>query len=295
MLNPPANTPIQPKDQLIIIAEDDDKIQLDNSSKPSIKTEPIRPPTATSNQPEKTLILGWNQHAPLIIHELDNYVSPGSQLHVLADMPASRTEKLQKEFQNLPDLSVQIRTGDTTSRETLENLPLESYNNIIILCYSDDLEIQEADAKTLITLLHLRDLSESKKVHLKIVSEMLDVRNRELAEVTKADDFIVSEQITSLMLSQVSENKSLNAFFADIFDADGSEIYLKPAENYVELNTSLNFYTVVEAGRQRNEVAFGYKKASTGVVVNPKKSELVSFEAGDKLILVAESWYGSLH
>ena len=38
---------------------------------------------------------------------------------------------------------------------------------------------------------------------------MLDVRNRELAEVTQADDFIVSDKLVSLMLAQVSENKDL--------------------------------------------------------------------------------------
>ena len=62
---------------------------------------------------------------------------------------------------------------------------------------------------------------------------MLDVRNRELAEVTQADDFIVSDKLISLMLAQVSENKDLNAVFDDLFDPDGSEIYLKPAADYV--------------------------------------------------------------
>ena len=50
---------------------------------------------------------------------------------------------------------------------------------------------------------------------------MLDLRNRELAEVTQADDFIVSDQLISLMLAQVAENKHLNAVFADLFDPRG--------------------------------------------------------------------------
>ena len=62
---------------------------------------------------------------------------------------------------------------------------------------------------------------------------MLDDRNRELAEVTEADDFIVSDKLLSLMLSQISENKHLKAVFADLFDPEGSEIYVKPAVDYV--------------------------------------------------------------
>ncbi len=57
---------------------------------------------------------------------------------------------------------------------------------------------------------------------------MLDDRNRELAEVTQADDFIVSDKLISLMLSQVSENKQLTEVFDQLFSSDGAEIYLRP-------------------------------------------------------------------
>jgi hypothetical protein len=148
----------------------------------------------------------------------------------------------------------------------------------------------------LITLLHLRDMGEQGHYDSRVVSEMLDVRNRELAEVTKADDFIVSNKLTSLMLSQVSENKELNAVFADMFDPEGSEIYLKPASDYIDLGKSINFYTVVEAARSRGHVALGYKLAAYagdaskayGVVVNPDKSSKITFSQDDRIVAVAE-------
>ena len=89
---------------------------------------------------------------------------------------------------------------------------------------------------------------------------MLDVRNRDLAQVTRPDDFVVSDRLVSLILSQISENKALGAVFTDLFDPEGSEVYLKPAGDYVELGEPLNFYTVVEAARQRSEVALGYRR-----------------------------------
>ena len=42
---------------------------------------------------------------------------------------------------------------------------------------------------------------------------MTDVRNRELAEVTRTDDFVVSNKLVSLMLAQASENEHLAAIF----------------------------------------------------------------------------------
>jgi len=129
------------------------------------------------------------------------------------------------------------------------------------------------------------------------VSEMLDIRNRHLARVTRADDFIVSDSLLSLMLSQISENAELASVFQSLFEAEGSEIYLKPVEDYVQTSRPLNFYTVVEAARRRNEVAIGYRlqgqsqsvEKSYGVKLNPEKSRQVSYEIGDRIIVLADN------
>jgi hypothetical protein len=159
------------------------------------------------------------------------------------------------------------------------------------------LEVQAADAKTLMTLLHLRDIEEKKGESFSVVSEMLDVRNRALAEVTKADDFIVSDELTGLMLTQISENGALLDVFRTLFDAEGSEIYLKDAANYVAAGEAVNFYTIVESARRRNEIAIGYRMLQDtaaahlayGVSVNPPKSETIRFGQHDKIIVIAES------
>ena len=167
---------------------------------------------------------------------------------------------------------------------------------MIVLAYST-LEAQEADAKTLVTLLHLRDMAEKDETPFSIVSEMLDLRNRELAEATQVDDFIVSEHLVSLMMSQLSENAELMDVFTDIFDPEGSEIYLKPIGHYIDTEEPINFYSVVEAARRRGEIALGYRITSEanqagksyGVHTNPKKSEQITFSAEDKIIVIAEN------
>jgi hypothetical protein len=156
--------------------------------------------------------------------------------------------------------------------------------------------VQEADAQTLITLLHLREIAEASGKQFSIVSEMIDVRNRNLAEVTRADDFIVSDRLVSLLMTQISENKYLNVVFEDIFDPEGSEIYLKPASDYVKVGADVNFYTVIESARRRGHIAIGYKlkrhaaeaDKAYGVAVNPDKSDRVVFAEEDKIVVVAE-------
>jgi ion channel POLLUX/CASTOR len=164
-----------------------------------------------------------------------------------------------------------------------------------VLAYNT-VEPQEADAKTLVTLLHLRDMAEKDEIPFSIVSEMLDLRNRELAEATQVDDFIVSEHLVSLMMSQLSENAELFDVFTDIFDPEGAEIYLKPVGDYVATGEPVNFYTVAEAARRRGQTTLGYRKTaevndaskSYGVHTNPKKSEQVIFVPEDKIIVIAE-------
>jgi ion channel POLLUX/CASTOR len=173
---------------------------------------------------------------------------------------------------------------------------LTQYNHAVVLC-NPTLEVEQADAQTLVTLLHLRDISDRHHHNFQVVTEILDVRNQALAQVARPDDFVISEQLISLMLAQVSEQKSINAVLSDLFSPEGSEIYLKPAANYVEVDRPVNFYTVVESAKQRGESAIGYRcKAdannlarSYGVVINPSKKQLIEFKPEDAIILLAES------
>jgi voltage-gated potassium channel Kch len=293
-VNPPMDTRIQAGDQIIAVSEDDDTVRLSSPGAAAISRAAIQLRDAQPARPERTLILGWNWRAPSIIQELDRYVAPGSAVTVVAEV-AGMDDRAAASGSDLHNQAVAFQVGDTTDRRTLDGLKVETYKHVIVLAY-DHLEAQRADARTLITLLHLRDIADRHDHPFSIVSEMLDLRNRALAEVTKADDFIVSDKLVSLMLAQISENKELNAVFTDIFDPEGSEIYLKLASNYVKTGEPVNFYTVVEAARQKGEVALGYRLAAHandagrayGVAVNPDKSRPISFAEWDRIIVLAE-------
>jgi voltage-gated potassium channel Kch len=293
-INPPMETRIAPGDQLIVISEDDDTIILSGLSQTPIQSDLLRTSgVRTGAVPEKGLLLGWNESAATIVTELDNYVAKGSSITVIAD---ESFEEAVNEVGELENQKVLFRAGDTTDRTLLDELKVADFDHVIALA-DVKLEPQEADARTLITLLHLRDISEKDSTPFSIVSEMLDLRNRELAEAARVDDFIVSDHLISLMMSQLSENGKLFDVFTDLFNPDGSEIYLKPVTDYVATGQPVNFYTVIEAARRRGEIAIGYRIVSEmrdpakayGVRTNPKKLQEVTFSAEDKLIVLAEN------
>ncbi|MFC4336330.1 CASTOR/POLLUX-related putative ion channel [Salininema proteolyticum] len=292
IVNPPTSAVLQPGDRLILVAADDSAIALDGSE-PTIDEGAMVSVADAPNRPERTLILGWNAKTPKVLEQLDQYVAPGSVTDVVTDHPEA-AEAVRGIGPTMRVQGLNFRSDDTTDRRLLETLGPGSYDHIIAVC-SDDVEPRIADSRVLVTLLHLRDMAERSNTRFKVVSEMADDRNRSLAQVTQADDFIVSDKLISLLLTQTSENPHLSQVFAQLFSPDGSEIYLKPADRYVRPNTPVNFYTVVESARRRGQMAIGYRLASRskrepdfGIVLNPDKAEQISFQQGDKVIVLAE-------
>ncbi len=301
LLNPPMDTVIAAGDALFALTADDDTLLPSGLAQVPVDESLIRSGRQEGvATPEKCLVMGWNRCAGIIIRELDHYVPHGSRVMVVADPAVSDEVKdledtIRKCCGRLENQKVEFRSGDTTERATLEGVKAADYDHVIVLSYAG-LDVQQADARTLVTLLHLRDIAERDATPFSIVSEMLDLRNRQLAEVARVDDFIVSAHLISLMMAQLSENPDLFAVYADIFDPEGAEIYLKPIGDYVETGKEVNFYTLVESARRHGETAFGYRLAaeagdagkSHGIHTNPRKSELFTPGEHDRLIVIAE-------
>lgn len=295
-LNPPADLVLPPGATVIAIAEDDSRLAAAERASTRADDGVIVAVNGFTAAPAHSLILGINSRTPTVIRELDAYVEPGSSVLVVADREIDRDALLAK-IGPLRHLTVELQRGATTERRTLEALDLARFDHAIVMCYADDLDPQRADARTLVTLLHLRDIADRSGVRCPVVSEMLDDRNRELAQVTKVDDVIVSDQVISLLLTQISENRHLAGVFTELFEADGSEVYLRDAGAYVTPGATTSFATFVAAASQRGETAIGYRHAdptvapdapADGVRVNPRKSLELTVRPGDRVIVLAE-------
>lgn len=294
-LNPEPTRILSPGAEIILIAEDDRTAQVLENTEQEVDQGAIVTPQLVPPVAEKILILGWNNHVPQTIQQLDAYVAANSLVTVVADSPQG-TKIIAAHSQNFVNQQVTFRQGDPTDRETLEQLEIQQYDHIIVLCNAG-LDPEEADAQTLVTLVQLRDLADKSRSNRPIVAEIFDVRNQALAQVARPDDFVISEQIISRLLAQVAEQKSLNHVFNCLFSPEGSEVYLKPIGNYVRIGEPVNFYTLAAAARSQGESAIGYRlqvnvgnaTKSYGVVINPPKADVVTFRESDRLIIVANS------
>lgn len=295
LINPPMDYVLMPGDEVIAITEDDESLIPSTTKDFLINDAAIQHSNNSESSPEKILMLGWNTRGGLLLRELNDYVAKNSIVDIISSFPIDESiiSNYKNDFKNL---IINFTHKDTTDNSVIRDLNIVDYNSIQVLCYREEMEIQEADASTMITLLHLRHISETLNKEIKIVSEMLDIKNRDLANVTKADDFIVSDKLISLMMSQVSENKQLMRVFEDLMRSEGSEIYLKPINDYIKTEESVNFYTLMESAKRRGDTAIGYRinslihnqDAAYGVVINPKKDDYIQFTDLDKIIVLSE-------
>lgn len=286
-LNPPADTVVGAH-ALVVVAEDDSILAGAAVSAAAVDTaalgvRPTEEPRATH-----AVVVGWNERAPIIVSELDRYAAPGSTLTVVsaygaAGMPATA------------NLNVTLVEESTTRRAVLDAQVAVHADQVIVLCYSDDLDAEAADATTLITLLHVRDILAQSSSEAPIVSEMMDDRNRALAQVADIDDVVVSGEIVSLIVAQLAEDDRIEPVFQDLLQAEGSEIYLRPAHWYVERGREVTWATVVAAASRHGETAIGFSSPGLaeggsrfGVVVNPAKSDRVEIGDGDRVVVLAE-------
>lgn len=299
IINPEMNTKIQKDDKLIIIAEDDSTIKITNKTYQFSNIS--NPKKSTGFDVENILILGSNKKLPKIIQEVNSYLSKTISLKVITHQDYSFRDTVEYfKSQNqqisvsenfifkLSNLEVEFILGDIEDEKMLSRYA-KNADHITILSYYDEfLDIQKADTITLVALIHLRKLL-SENNNTSITTEIIDDNNRQLIKNDNVRDFIVSSNIISSIISQLSENPELQEVFATLFKADGSEIYLRNAVNYFKVGESVTFAEIVKSCFTINETAIGYLKCKQDkMCVNPKKDTIFAIEKEDMLIVLAE-------
>jgi hypothetical protein len=244
---------------------------------------------------ERTLIVGWSPIGPLVIREIENHVLPGSELVVLIDEEFQNSTVIESRIAalGLTRQSVRIEIGDTISRPVIGSLVESSpFDHYLLLCERHAFDVDEADARVLLSLMHLRSFP---AVHEgNIVSELLDPNDVELASQASGEDFIVSQQLVSLLMAQLSESPHLSEVFTDLFDANGPSVSMHAFERFTQSSTT-TFGALVAEGRNAAVVVIGYRAASAigeprslagGLQVNPPKSQVIEFAPGDLVIAI---------
>lgn len=280
-------------DYLIGIAADDSVFALDNAPE-SWTPEDNRAWQPLGKERERTLVIGWSSLAPRMAAELDRHVAPDSEIHLLVNETDEMVDAIRTAM-TLDNQSVTVHVGDPISRRDVHQaLDAGPFNHVLLLSENSDYASEEADARTLLALLHVHSHAEQATPPDNVVAELLDPNDVELTGTADNRDFIVSQRLVALLMAQLSESPHLQPVFNEIFDAQGATIAVHPALRYVAPGQT-TFRDIIKATREWGAVAIGYRSASAigtkgsighGIRLNPPKSEAVTIEDGDSIILI---------
>ena len=303
IINPPVDRMMQPGEEILIVADDDSTIKFKRNpvAKPSPGVQLSE--SRLQQRIERELLIGWNHMAPIIIEQYADYVLDGSEITILVEDPSAH---VQAEIMRLsgehPSLNLSLVSGDPFRYEVLRSVSPSNKDNIIILNKSGDSEdAEKTDSETILILLMLRTIFEETNLESrpKLIAEVADSANQSLVSSSGVRDFIISNRFVSMLLAQISEEADVKTVYDDLFEEDGSEIYLKPLRLYQQESqfpANLSFADCMSLAQQRKEVCIGIKIAADeedaeknfGVDLIPNKNQRWDFGPEDCLVVVAE-------
>ncbi|KAL3620823.1 putative ion channel sym8 [Castilleja foliolosa] len=314
-INPDDKYVLQEGDEILVIAEDDDTYAP--GPLPKIRKGLSPRITNPPKFPENILFCGWRRDIHDMIMVLEAFLSMGSELWMFNEVPEKDREKKLTDggldIKGLVNLKLVHREGNAVIRRHLESLPLETFDSV-----NESVEdsIVQSDSRSLATLLLIRDI-QSKRLQCRdtkspplrhsgssqsswiremqqasdksiIISEILDSRTRNLVSVTRISDYVLSNELVSMALAMVAEDKQINRVLEELLTEKGNEMYIKPAEFYLYDQEELSFFEIMIRGRQRQEIVIGYRLArAERAVINPlNKSTPRKWSTDDVFVVI---------
>ncbi|CAN6547328.1 unnamed protein product [Malus baccata var. baccata] len=268
---------------------------------------------------ERILFCGWRRDMEDMIMVLDAFLAEGSELWMFNEVAEKEREKKLidggLDVSRLVNINLVNREGNAVIRRHLESLPLQSFDSILILADEsvEDSAIQ-ADSRSLATLLLIRDI-QAKRLPMVtraergsfyqgswigemqqasdksvIISEILDPRTKNLLSMSKISDYVLSNELVSMALAMVAEDRQINDVLEELFAEEGNELQIRQADLYLREGEELSFYEIMLRARQRREVMIGYRmeKAERAAINPPAKSERRRWSGKDVFVVIAE-------
>ena len=165
------------------------------------------------------LICGWSPKGSEIIRELRaKEVEDVRQIVILADRDTAPLEGDDVTF---------IR-GNPSSEEDLRRAGIDRVSTVIVLAdasnTSDDPD--DLDARSLLTTLAIESINPNAYSCVEVVKS----ENRQHFERTRADELVVSAELTGALLAAAARTHGLTAVIADLLThPEGQELYRVPA------------------------------------------------------------------
>ncbi len=255
-------------------------------------SEIYREREARAQAPQRVLFIGWSTNLYDILREVDAHSVHGTEVTVLTQLPLEElTSRLEDGARvTLANLKLDLRSGDATVRATYADMEVAGFDSLVVL--ADETEHEDhRDTRALRVLLRLSELDDFSAEAANIVVELLDGGSRELFTGLGVRDIVVSSEVISAQLAQISQMKVLGSIYRELLSAGGVEISLRSAGEYVATGVECRFDDLVYAAQRNLEIALGLFLADGDVLLNPSRDLRWTLDEADRVIVLAQEIY----
>ena len=292
VLNPPSNMVFSSGDSLLILTENESKCSFADETKCFVTTHNRE---EVLEDPLRILIFsGWSTSFCFMLNLLERYSQKGAEIVVAGSLPEAEGLQLLSEIEFF-NCTLSYIPMNRTDPDMVIALHPQNYDTIMVISGKGSvMSDEEVDSECIVALLIIKHLREKlieergfEAWNTTVVSEIRNPRNRKLASAAGIDDFVVSNEVCSMVMAQLVIEPELEKVYAEIFDPEGCEIQLRNSRNYEQGK----FCEVMEQGFVRNEIVLGWLKGTSSnvkVSLNPKKDAIVPIGADIKIVVIAE-------
>jgi voltage-gated potassium channel len=226
------------------------------------------------------VICGWSTKGEEILRELHaDEVEDKRPVVILADLERSPTRD---------DLTTWVR-GNPTSGEDLMRAGIDRADTAIILAdLTGESGTEDADAKTLLTTLAVESINPNCYTCVEVIKS----ENRQHFERTKADELVVSAELTGALLASSAVTHGLSRVVTDLITHPvGNEFYeMTPPDDVVGKTFS---EALAHLKANHDCIPMAVSKNGSDYEINPARDRVIN--ENDRFLVIAQTGFTGEH
>jgi len=309
LMKPNMQRKVQPGEEIIVIAEDDDTYdwEPDNMCDNPPGPEVLPPKT---NQ-EKILLIGWRRDVRDMLTLINDLSAPGSEINIFCSQPLEDRDQLLEDtglnVEELRNVTLFHHVGH--ARRHIETMQIEDMTMCLVVSdESKEEDSMSSDSLCITQLLLVRDVQlqrngmdgshPSDYVVLSdkcpVLCEILDPRTESSIATSAAllmlADYVQSNEMVSRVLAMVAEERSVRNILDELLGGPGCGIEMQPAERYCSPGEVISFMQLSKRVHDVDEIVMGYQQRPIADVentlVNPRDKDVAKCWDGKTLMII---------
>mmetsp|Transcript_39297 Transcript_39297/g.108371 ORF Transcript_39297/g.108371 Transcript_39297/m.108371 type:complete len:814 (+) Transcript_39297:53-2494(+) len=299
-LNPAQSTIIGPKDEIVVIAADDDTYFPQEP--PRIEEILSIPGLQEQTKPDNILICGWRQDIRTMFTFLEQSVPPGSEVHCVNDSVSLKMRQEIFDFEEfdesaLQNLKVVHEFANTAAPNQMQRVspgPLGAFTGVIVAAdtkHSKD--AIQADSHSITTIFVTRDKHGACTSDCPLVCEILDQRSMKIIDQNPSmynnTEFLLTSKIGAQVMAMLVENRKVKSILEELFGAEGTSISIIHAESLTTAGEEISFWCLAKRASHRRVLLLGYMERNSRDPASlnpPNKNAPMTWEGWDLMALI---------